>query len=155
MSGVRFLLLDSSIPGEFAGRLDPDSLVWLADQLEHPVGVPTLVALHHPPMHLGHPVIDTLGLQNPLPLRDALIGNVDLVATLVGHTHAATAATFAGRPLLVAPGVHSIGQLPWQGDGSMAALIDPAAPPALALHRLETGSRTMVSYFVTVSTDLR
>lgn len=148
-AGLRFLLVDGSLPGEFAGELEEGTLDWLAAELGAAT-MPVVLALHHPPVDLGHPVVDTLRLRRPERLRTLLEASERLVATLVGHTHAATAATFAGRPLVVAPGVHSLGQLPWLSDGTAAGLIDPTAAPGLALHSVDPATRALVSYFVLV-----
>lgn len=148
-AGLRFLLVDSSVPGEFAGELEEGTVHWLATQLDAAT-TPVVLVLHHPPVDLGHPVVDTLRLRRPERLQALLQLSPNLVGTLAGHTHAATATTFAGRPLVVAPGVHSLGQLPWLSDGTTAGLIDPTAAPGLALHGVDPESRDLVSYFVLV-----
>jgi hypothetical protein len=63
-------------------------------------------------------------------------------ATLCGHTHAATATQFVGKPLLVAPGVHSAGQLPLAVADPNPGLIDEQPPPALSVHHLADESIT-------------
>ena len=50
---------------------------------------------------------------------------------LTGHFHTAAASTFAGRPLLIAPGVVSTLRLPWEGEGP---LVDLRQPPGVAFH---------------------
>jgi hypothetical protein len=64
------------------------------------------------------------------------------VAVLCGHAHTAAATTFAGRPLLVAPGVVSTIRLPGQ-DGPVA---DHEAPPGVAFHTLDDERRLTTHY---------
>jgi 3',5'-cyclic AMP phosphodiesterase CpdA len=144
---VQFLLLDSRTPGSFTGRLEPAAIDWVRQELgaaERPV----VVAMHHPPVPLGHPVVDDLRLHDSGQLEQVMAAHDSVVATLCGHTHAATSTTFAGRPLVIAPGVHSAGQLPLAYSGSDQALIDESAAPALALHRVY--NRRLVTYFRTL-----
>ena len=56
----------------------------------------------------------------------------DVPGLLVGHAHTAASSTFAGRPLLVAPGVVWTLRLPWEGD----EFADREQPPGLAFHIL-------------------
>jgi Icc protein len=57
-----------------------------------------------------------------------------VVAVLCGHAHTPAATTFAGRPLLAAPGVVSTLRFPWEpGD----AVLDHDLPPALAYHVID------------------
>ena len=52
------------------------------------------------------------------------------------------ASTFAGLPLLVAPGVVSTLRLPWEGRGD----IDEDLPPAVAFHVLDDHGRLTTHY---------
>jgi 3',5'-cyclic-AMP phosphodiesterase len=65
-----------------------------------------------------------------------------VVAVLCGHAHTAAASTFAGRPLLVAPGVVSTLRLPWENADTM----DRTMPPALAFHILDEAGRLTTHY---------
>ena len=62
--GVRLLVLNSHWSGHSAGRLGASQLQWLSERLELIAGdpMPLVVALHHPPMAIGHPVLDTMNL---------------------------------------------------------------------------------------------
>jgi 3',5'-cyclic-AMP phosphodiesterase len=53
-----------------------------------------------------------------------------------------TVSTFAGRPLLVAPGVVSTLRLPWETDTDL----DEQMPPALAFHVLDDNWRLTTHY---------
>jgi hypothetical protein len=66
------------------------------------------------------------------------------VALLCGHAHTAAATTFAGLPLLVAPGVVSTSVLPFESD----AIVDLEQPPMLAFHVLHDDRRLTTHYRV-------
>jgi hypothetical protein len=61
---------------------------------------------------------------------------------LCGHAHTPAATTFAGRPLLVAPGVISTMRLPWESGPDP----DLLAPPAVAFHVLGDDRRLTTHY---------
>ncbi|TDQ47184.1 metallophosphoesterase [Actinorugispora endophytica] len=140
VAGALFLLMDSTIPGRDEGSLGPRDLEWLRDRLSaSPAGTPVLLALHHPPATVGNPPVDELRLRDSGPLAEVLADFPDVVAVLVGHAHTAMATTFAGRPLLGAPGVVSTSRLPWEPS-------DTDAPPGLAFHLLHD-DRRLTSHF--------
>ncbi|MEV0096458.1 metallophosphoesterase [Streptomyces sp. NPDC050738] len=149
-AGYAFLLLDSSIPGEDPGLLDDETLDWLARTLDDLGDTPALPAFHHPPTALHHPYVDSTSLTNPGRLAEVLAGRTNVPAILTGHAHTPAATTFAGRPLLVAPGVTSTLRLPWEpGDG----LVSRTAPPGVAFHLIgESGSEgaAITTHFRTV-----
>ena len=62
--GVRFLLLDSVLPGKAEGRLADDQLDWLETELAAHPDRPTWVFLHHQPLPIYIRWLDALGLQN-------------------------------------------------------------------------------------------
>lgn len=144
---LTIIMLDSSVPGQYYGELSAATLRWLAGTLAAlPAAAPVLIALHHPPIALGHPVVDQLRLRNADDLAAIVRRYPNVIALLAGHTHAGTATLFAGRPFLVAPGVHSGLHLPWERVAEGQSLIDDTAPPALALHRIDDQYR-ITSYF--------
>lgn len=141
--GARFVLLDSTIPGEDGGRLADETLTFLADVLaDTPAGRRVLVAFHHPPVELHVPFIDAIRQQDEARLATALERHPNVVALLCGHAHTPAASTFAGRPLLVAPGVVSTLGLPWE----TADIVDYARPPAIAYHLLDEDGRVTTHY---------
>jgi Icc protein len=144
------IMLDSSVPGQYHGALDAETIDWLdATLAEMPGDMPVLIGMHHPPVELGHPGVDQLRLLDAAPLAATLQRYPNVAAVLVGHTHTATATTFAGRPLLVAPGIHSSLRLPWEKAAPGQSLLDETASPALAIHLLHDDAR-ITTYYRTI-----
>ncbi len=144
LPGAVFLMCDSSIPGRDDGHLDDETIAWLAGELAVAPSVPTFVCFHHPPVALHNPMIDAIRQRGEHRLA-ALVGDhPQVVALLCGHAHTAAASTFAGRPLLVAPGIASTLRLPWEPGGDL----DRDAPPGFAFHVLDDAGRLTTHYRV-------
>jgi 3',5'-cyclic-AMP phosphodiesterase len=138
LAGFTIAMCDSSIPGRHDGLLDDTTLTWL-DKVLSDTEDPALVCFHHPPVRLHHPYVDDIRLNDEERLADVLTDKV--VAVLCGHAHTAATTTFAGRPLVVAPGVVSTSVLPFEGDH----VVDFGLPPAIALHVVD--DRGLVTHF--------
>lgn len=85
----RIVLLDSTIPGENGGRLDPDQLALLdrlatADDSRH-----VLVAMHHNPIPLRSQWLDTMTINNADALFERLGRYHQVRGLLWGHVHQA------------------------------------------------------------------
>lgn len=143
IGGTAILMCDSSIPGRDEGRLDAETLAWMHATLDGlPPDTPALIAFHHPPVELHHPLPDSLRLEQPGDLAALLDAHPRVAAVLTGHAHTAAATTFAGRPLLVGPAVTWTLRLPWEGDQPA----DREQPPALAFHVLDDDRRLTTHY---------
>ncbi|WP_327004662.1 metallophosphoesterase [Dactylosporangium sp. NBC_01737] len=136
VAGTVFALCDSSVPGHAEGRLDDDTLDWLDRTLAATAGTPAFVCCHHPPVPVGKPAADQVRQLGAGRLAEVLGRHPDVVAVLCGHVHSAAVSTFAGVPVLAAPGVESTMLLPWEPPDR------PEAPPALAFHLLRDGRLT-------------
>ncbi|MGW1812896.1 metallophosphoesterase [Streptomyces sp. NPDC002125] len=139
--GIRVLMCDSSVPGRPEGMLAQETLDWLDATLASAPAAPALVAFHHPPAALGLPYIDRIGLRGPDGLAAVLGRHPQVAAVLCGHAHTAAATTFAGLPLLCAPGIASTALMPWE-QGPDTSWKTHAAPPALTFHHYEGGRLT-------------
>lgn len=133
-------LCDSSIPGRPDGDLSDDTLAWLDSVLTATPGVPAFVGMHHPPVALGIPYVDGIRLGRPERLAEVLGRHPHVIAVLAGHAHTAAATTFAGLPLLVAPGVVSTALL--SSETSARPPVDYDLPAAVAVHVLDDGRVT-------------
>jgi 3',5'-cyclic AMP phosphodiesterase CpdA len=144
-----FALCDSSIPGRDDGLLAPETLAWLRGVLAE-ADAPVFVGLHHHPIPLHNPLVDSIGLVNADELAAIVGASAQVVATVCGHAHAAAAAMFAGRPLLAAPGVVSTTRLPWTTDEELtwANTADLDDVPGVAFHVLDEGGRLTTHFRV-------
>lgn len=146
-AGVVIALCDSSVPGKDEGFLSDETLAWLEDELARtPDGTPVLVGFHHPPALLHVPFIDGLrqfGAERLAALADR---HPEIAAFLCGHAHTAAATVFAGRPLLVAPGVVSTLRLPWEHRSASHEHVHLDHPPALAFHVIDDAGRLTTHY---------
>jgi 3',5'-cyclic-AMP phosphodiesterase len=141
LAGLTIAMCDSTIPRQDEGLLDDATLTWL-DKVLVDAEDPVLVCFHHPPVPLHHPYVDTIGLRNGDRLAEVLRDNV--LAVLCGHAHTAATTTFAGRPLVVAPGVVSTLVLPFENT----RFPDYGLPPAIAFHVVD--DRGLVTHFRSV-----
>ncbi|MFD4527440.1 metallophosphoesterase [Streptomyces sp. NPDC058470] len=146
--GFTLALCDSSVPGKDHGHLDDATLVWL-DQVLTEATTPVLVAFHHPPTTLNIPYVDSIRLLDEHPLAELAARHPHLTAFLTGHAHTPAATTFAGRPLLVAPGVVSTARLPWEDRAHPQDHVHLGLPPALAFHVLDA-DRRLTTHFRSV-----
>ncbi|MFE0132682.1 metallophosphoesterase [Streptomyces sp. NPDC059037] len=140
-------LCDSSVPGKDEGFLEDETLAWLEDVLgKTPAEVPVLVGFHHPPALLHVPFIDGIRQFGAERLAALTGRHPNLAAFLCGHAHTPAATTFAGRPLMVAPGVVSTLRLPWEHHAHPEDYVHLDQPPALAFHVLDDEGRLTTHY---------
>ena len=149
VGGFRFLMLDSLVPAVDGqrinhGELSVATLDWLDEQLAAS-SLPTFLCLHHPPVSMGIDWIDEIRLRDPERLEAVLARHAHVLATLVGHLHAAAASTFAQRPVLVGGGISSTATVP--GEGLPKIWHDAA--PSYALH-LVTDDLRLVTHWRSV-----
>lgn len=139
-AGFVLALCDSSVPGKDEGFLEDETLAWLESVLAS-TRLPVLVAFHHPPARLHEPFIDGIRQFGAERLAALVDRHPHLAAFLCGHAHTPAATTFAGRPLLVAPGVVSTLRLPWEHRAHPQDHVHLDQPPALAFHVLDEDGR--------------
>jgi len=143
LPGATVAMCDSTIPGRDDGLLDDTTLVWLDKILsDAPRDEPALVCFHHPPVELHIPFVDGIRQRGEERLAEVLRGHENVVAVLCGHAHTAATSTFAGRPLVVAPGVVSTVVLPFESSTT----IDYQLRPAVAFHLLDD-DRRLITHF--------
>jgi Icc protein len=137
VAGVRLLGLDTHVAGSEAGALGAEQLDWLRDALGAAPDVPTLVALHHPPIEIAFPEFDAIRL-DPGDARAfaGLIGEAgQVIGVLGGHVHRAIFGTVGGKPFAVCPSTYLGSRLAL--DGGPVELVPQ--PPAMMLHVWQGG----------------
>ncbi|MGW0707167.1 metallophosphoesterase [Streptomyces sp. NPDC002643] len=141
--GGAVLMCDSSVPGRDEGELDAQTYAWIEETLDDLDGDrPALLAFHHPPVALHHPLPDKYRLGRPAALARLLRRRPEIAGLVTGHAHTPAATVFAERPLVVGPGVTWTLRLPWEGE----QVADREAPPGLAFHVLD-GEGRLTSHF--------
>lgn len=145
------LMCDSTIPGEDGGLLEDATLEWLTRTLDALGDTPALIAFHHPPTVIHHEYLDSINLSNSDRLAELLAGRAPAApALLVGHAHTSAATTFAGLPLLIAPGVTSTLRMPWETGEDLVNIV---SPPGIAFHVLDEDRRIMTHFRVVERAD--
>lgn len=142
-----FALCDSTIPRKNPGLLAGETLAWLDGVLADGDG-PAVVCLHHPPVTLHSELVDELRLTEPEKFAALIAKHPRVAAVLCGHAHTAAATTFAGRPLLVAPGIASKLRLSWAETEKLTwgNILDRDSPPVVAFHVLDDDNRLTTHY---------
>ncbi|MFD3538653.1 metallophosphoesterase [Streptomyces sp. NPDC058662] len=149
--GFVLAVCDSSVPGMDHGFLEESTLAWLDGVLAGtPADTPVLLAFHHPPQPLHTPYVDEIRMTGEERLAVLAERHPHLTAFLCGHAHTAAVTTFAGRPLLVAPGVVSTLRLPWEARSGPDEHVHLDEPPAVAFHVLGDDGRLTTHYRVVV-----
>lgn len=146
LPGVHLIGLDSHLDGHDEGVLGADALEHARDELAAG-DEPVILALHHPPVPVGHSTMDRFGLRNPADLAALVKGSNRVVAIFTGHVHTALATTFAGVPLAGAPGIVSTMRLGSRTD----PVADPDAMPGLAIHTLDGRCLRTVFHYLSPS----
>ncbi|MFL5929664.1 MAG: phosphodiesterase [Gaiellaceae bacterium] len=144
---LRLVVLDSMLPGEDRGELDAGRLAWLEAALDEAPETPTILALHHPPVTTGIPIVDEIGLApaDQRALGDVVEGHPQIRRIVAGHLHLRVTAELRGRSILVAPSTYVQARLELDADEVRLS----AEPPAFAVHVWLDGE--LVSYVLQVS----
>jgi Icc protein len=144
---LRLVVIDTTRPGENPGALDDERLEWLDDELAAAPDVPTVLAMHHPPLVTGIPPLDDIGLPAAdLRALGAVVERHLQVRRIVGgHMHRPIAAELAGRTVLAVPSTYMQARFDLRSQ-ELQLVPDPAA---FALHVLRDGE--LVSHVQTVS----
>jgi 3',5'-cyclic-AMP phosphodiesterase len=142
LAGLTIAMCDSTIPGRAAGHLDDETLTWL-DKVLADTEDPALVCFHHPPVKLHVPFVDDIRQRGAERLAEVLAAHDNVRAVLCGHAHTGATSTFAGKPLVVAPGIVSTLAPPWESTAEYG--VEYGLPPAFAYHVFANGD--LVTHF--------
>lgn len=97
------LPLDSTLTNEERGRLGAERLAELGAQIQATPQPHLLLALHHPPVHLGSAWIDALGLEDGADLLELARQSGRVRGILWGHAHQAFDCVADGMNLMGTP----------------------------------------------------
>lgn len=121
----QILCLDSSQTGRTEGMLGAAQLAALASALQAQPDMPTLIALHHPPLAVGTPWMDVYALQDGTAFLELLAQHAQVRGVVFGHIHHAYSGAYAQIPLWGTPST-CVQFVP----GSTQFTIDPPVGPA-------------------------
>jgi Icc protein len=101
--GWRFVLLDSSIPGEDGGELGDEQRAWLRTTLAADPSMQTIVVVHHNPMPVGSQWLDPMTIADANALNAIIETSSQVRAVLFGHIHQVFESRLDGAQYLSAP----------------------------------------------------
>ncbi|MDH5729010.1 MAG: metallophosphoesterase [Gammaproteobacteria bacterium] len=84
---LQLIMLNSQWPNKEAGRLSPDLMQTLKQQLSEQQCVSTLIFLHHPVLNLDTPWMDKIALTNAQAFLDLCVQFPHVKAIVHGHAH--------------------------------------------------------------------
>lgn len=146
---LRVIGVDSTIPHRPGGTVSPGQLDWLGERLAESDGdgVPTIVALHHPPFPVGIAHMDAMGLEPKAAaaLGATIAGAATVEAVVCGHLHRTIIRRWAATVAIVAPSVAHAVRFDLRPDGPPAWDL---TPPALLAHAWDGAA--LVSHVVPI-----
>jgi Icc protein len=101
--GWRLIGIDTHLPGQVAGRVEPAMLEWLAEELEQHASEPTILFQHHPPISVGSAWLDAIGLLDGEPYRELISSSPQVRAISCGHVHQEASGTLGTAVVLTVP----------------------------------------------------
>jgi 3',5'-cyclic-AMP phosphodiesterase len=125
---LRLIACDTSRPGRDDGSLD---VGWLAARLGES-DAPTIVAMHHPPLEIGIPVLDRIGLpeEDRTALAALLARSPHVCRVIAGHVHRTVFGVLGGCGVVMCPSTHRQARLEFGAEEFDFVL----EPPAFAVH---------------------
>jgi Icc protein len=78
--------LDTHVPGEVFGRIEQDQINWLKEVLDS-TDSPVAIFLHHPPLLVGSPWMDAIGLHGRQLLQQVVEQSPQIKLICFGHVH--------------------------------------------------------------------
>ena len=84
---LRFIVLDTLIPGSVGGEMCPRRLAWLEDRLAEGTGRPTVIVMHHPPFVTGIAFMDKHAFAGAAAMETVVRRHPSVERVLAGHLH--------------------------------------------------------------------
>jgi 3',5'-cyclic AMP phosphodiesterase CpdA len=134
--GLRFVGLDTLVPGKGGGELCGERLAWLDMTLGQKPDVPTLILMHHPPFRTGIAYMDRIGLAGRDGFAAVMRRHGQVEAILCGHVHRPIVARVGGRTVMICPSPSHQIALDLRPEGVGALRLEP---PGYMLHRWHDG----------------
>jgi 3',5'-cyclic-AMP phosphodiesterase len=134
LGALRLIALDSTVPGEASGTVDVE---WLDSELSAASDVPTVVAMHHPPMRIGIPAGDEMGIASEQlgELASVLERHPQVLRLIGGHVHRPVWGRLGGRTVFSGPSTYVQMTL----DFTTHEVVLSDEPTGFAVHLLRDG----------------
>lgn len=84
---LRFIALDTIIPGSVGGEMCPRRLAWLEDRLAEESARPTVIVMHHPPFVTGIGFMDEYGFAGGDGMEAVVRRYPSVERVIAGHLH--------------------------------------------------------------------
>jgi len=138
---LRLVAVDTTDAGRVEGRLGAERLAWLDARLAEERATSTVVAMHHPPLLLGIPAWDSIGLPDAdrAALGEIIAGHPQVRRVLAGHVHRAALGSVGGCPVFTCPSTWIQGLLDFAHPYELSVV---AEPPGFAVHVAVAGELT-------------
>jgi 3',5'-cyclic AMP phosphodiesterase CpdA len=133
---VRFVCLDTLVPGEIGGALCAERLDWLDRRLAEQPDRPTVVVMHHPPIRTGISRMDRWGLDGADAFGAVIARHRQVARVLCGHLHRPVTTHWQGTLVQACPATAHQIALELEGE-SLATVMEP---PACLLHLWDAAS---------------
>ena len=96
------IVLDTHEPGESSGSFCARRQAWLKARLAETAGRPVILFMHHPPLDIGIPSMDQIGLVDKQGFAEAVAGTRTGAANIrhifFGHVHRPVSGSWRGIP---------------------------------------------------------
>lgn len=122
---IQLIGLDTTIPRNGGGDIDQETLNFLAAQVKASKGLPTIVALHHPPFSSGIRFMDKIGLRGVDRLREVLDGASAEVRLICGHLHSNVVASVGRHIAISSPATCSTFDADYRDNGPIGFTTRP------------------------------
>jgi 3',5'-cyclic-AMP phosphodiesterase len=135
VGSLRLVACDTTVAGEDGGALGPDRLAWLDTELATDREAPTVLAMHHPPVSTGHPLLDAIGLAEADrgALAELVSANPQVKRIVCGHVHRGATGAIAGCPVFVCASSYLQLALDLRSEAEIALIREP---PVIGIHAL-------------------
>lgn len=142
---LRLVVCDTVLPGRNEGSFGPDRRSWLEQTLAADLATPTVLALHHPPLTTGIPVIDKWGLpvEDQLALSEIVGRNPQVVRVVAGHMHRTLFGALGRCGVFVCPSSNLQLRLSTAFEDQIVLAREPAG---FALHVARAWGREIISH---------
>ena len=135
LGSLRLVACDTTVAGEDAGALGPERLGWLEAELRSHRETPTLLAMHHPPVATGHPLLDAISLAGDdcAALAGLLAESPQVKRIVCGHVHRGATGALAGCPVFVCASSYLQLALDLRSEAEIGLIREP---PVIGIHAL-------------------